>query len=80
MSFLGLFGGGSSTPNPDAEYGDESAATQEITYTGLAEDIKASGGKIPDDLKVLLETGVQKVSKGPVDDRKLVVSILLLKS
>lgn len=79
MSFLGLFGGSSSS-NSQSEYGDEAAATQEITYTGIAEDIKAAGGKIPEDLKLLLETGVQAKSSAPVDDKKLVVSIPLLKS
>lgn len=76
MSFLGLFGGGSSS-NSQSEYGDESAATQEITYSGIAEDIKAAGGKIPEDLKLLLETGVQAKSTAPVDDKKLVMERLI---
>lgn len=73
MSFLSnLFGGGSSTSQ--SEYGDDSGATKEVTYTGVLEDLKAIGGNIPKDLQLLLETGAQTVSSGPVDDRKLVVS------
>jgi hypothetical protein len=73
MSFLsGIFGGGSS--NSQSEYGDDSGATKEITYSGILEDLRAAGAGVPKDLQLLLEAGSQGVSKAPIDDRKLVVS------